>query len=392
MVAVFSIFATLSLLDFKQMGVGLAVAVLIDATLIRGVLLPATMKLLGERNWWLPRSLGWLPRIETEGGGGRRRELTAPRQQEAPAPATSAGAGRSAGYIRANVLCSAMAEQPAGGSRGGARRRSSGRWSGLDAGAQVCLAIEGEPGIGKTRLLEELRRRAERTRLPGPPGDRLGVRDLRPVRARHRRLRRLPRLAGRRGARPAGPTELRHELGIIFPSLRGTGGAAPSGGDERYRAHRAIRDLVERLAAERPLVVVLDDAHWADDASLELIQSLLRRPADAPALLALGLPRPARLPPRLRGGAWPRPGLERIVLGPLQPRGGGRAARRRGPPAGAGRDLRAGRRQSVLPGAALAHPRRHGGRPRPARRAAFRPASPPRWRRSSRRCPRARSG
>ena len=67
MVAVFSIFATLSLLDFKQMGVGLAVAVLIDATLIRGVLLPATMALLGERNWWLPRSLGWLPRVEPEG-------------------------------------------------------------------------------------------------------------------------------------------------------------------------------------------------------------------------------------------------------------------------------------------------------------------------------------
>jgi len=66
MVAVFSVFATLSLLDFKQMGVGLAVAVLLDATLIRGVLLPATMTLLGERNWWLPRSLGWLPRVEPE--------------------------------------------------------------------------------------------------------------------------------------------------------------------------------------------------------------------------------------------------------------------------------------------------------------------------------------
>ena len=48
---------------FKQMGVGLAFAVLLDATLIRGVLLPATMKLLGDRNWWLPRSLGWLPTI-----------------------------------------------------------------------------------------------------------------------------------------------------------------------------------------------------------------------------------------------------------------------------------------------------------------------------------------
>jgi uncharacterized membrane protein YdfJ with MMPL/SSD domain len=66
MVAVFSVFATLSLLEFKQMGVGLAVAVLIDATLVRAVLLPATMKLLGDWNWYLPKGLSWLPRIEHE--------------------------------------------------------------------------------------------------------------------------------------------------------------------------------------------------------------------------------------------------------------------------------------------------------------------------------------
>jgi uncharacterized membrane protein YdfJ with MMPL/SSD domain len=66
MVAVFSIFATLSLLMFKQFGVGLAAAILIDATIVRGVLLPATMKLLGDRNWYLPRWLEWLPRFEPE--------------------------------------------------------------------------------------------------------------------------------------------------------------------------------------------------------------------------------------------------------------------------------------------------------------------------------------
>jgi RND superfamily putative drug exporter len=66
MVAVFSIFATLSMTEFKQMGVGLAVAVLIDATIVRAVLLPAAMKLLGERNWYLPRKLGWLPKLEHE--------------------------------------------------------------------------------------------------------------------------------------------------------------------------------------------------------------------------------------------------------------------------------------------------------------------------------------
>ena len=63
MVAVFSIFATLSAIEFKQFGVGLGVAILLDATIVRGVLLPAFMKLLGDWNWYLPRSLEWLPRV-----------------------------------------------------------------------------------------------------------------------------------------------------------------------------------------------------------------------------------------------------------------------------------------------------------------------------------------
>ena len=64
MVCVFAVFATLSMLFFKQFGVGLAVAILIDATIVRGVLLPATMKLLGSRNWYLPSWLEWLPRFD----------------------------------------------------------------------------------------------------------------------------------------------------------------------------------------------------------------------------------------------------------------------------------------------------------------------------------------
>ena len=66
MISVFAIFATLSLLIFKQLGVGLAVAVFIDATIVRGVLLPATMKLLGDWNWYLPKWLEWLPRVSPE--------------------------------------------------------------------------------------------------------------------------------------------------------------------------------------------------------------------------------------------------------------------------------------------------------------------------------------
>jgi uncharacterized membrane protein YdfJ with MMPL/SSD domain len=66
MVGVFSMFALSSELQMQQMGVGLAAAVLIDATIIRGVLLPATMKLLGDWNWYLPRKLGWLPKVTVE--------------------------------------------------------------------------------------------------------------------------------------------------------------------------------------------------------------------------------------------------------------------------------------------------------------------------------------
>jgi RND superfamily putative drug exporter len=63
MVAVFSLFATMPLVSMKQAGFGLATAVLIDATVIRAVLLPAVMALLGERNWYLPRWLNWLPKL-----------------------------------------------------------------------------------------------------------------------------------------------------------------------------------------------------------------------------------------------------------------------------------------------------------------------------------------
>jgi RND superfamily putative drug exporter len=66
MVAVFAIFATLSQVSIKQAGVGLGVAVLVDATVVRAILLPAVMTLLGERNWYLPRWLQWLPQASHE--------------------------------------------------------------------------------------------------------------------------------------------------------------------------------------------------------------------------------------------------------------------------------------------------------------------------------------
>jgi len=67
-IMVFSGFARGDLVMFQQMGFGVAVALLLDATIVRSVLLPSAMALLGERNWYLPRWLEWIPRLEVEGG------------------------------------------------------------------------------------------------------------------------------------------------------------------------------------------------------------------------------------------------------------------------------------------------------------------------------------
>ena len=66
MVAVFGLFASLSMIMMQQMGFGLAIAVLIDATIVRAVLVPSTMKLLGEWNWYLPTWLEWMPTLSSE--------------------------------------------------------------------------------------------------------------------------------------------------------------------------------------------------------------------------------------------------------------------------------------------------------------------------------------
>ena len=67
MVAVFGGFAAGDLVMFQQMGFGLGIAVILDATIVRSVLVPASMALLGDRNWYLPRWLRWLPKIHIEG-------------------------------------------------------------------------------------------------------------------------------------------------------------------------------------------------------------------------------------------------------------------------------------------------------------------------------------
>ena len=86
MVGVFVVFTMLPLVDLKEMGIGLAAAVLIDATIVRGVLLPASMKLLGEKNWYLPSWLQWLPQPRAR---ALRRSARRPRSPSSAPPSPS---------------------------------------------------------------------------------------------------------------------------------------------------------------------------------------------------------------------------------------------------------------------------------------------------------------
>ena len=98
---------------------------------------------------------------------------------------------------------------------------------------------------------------------------------------------------------------------------RGAPGAAAAGAAERFRYHRAVRALLELLARERPVALLLDDLHWADEASVELVLHLLRRPPRGPHLLAFALrpQEPAAAAARRRPRA--RPAGTTSTPGPL---------------------------------------------------------------------------
>ena len=175
------------------------------------------------------------------------------------------------------------------------------------------LELAGEPGIGKTRLLAELQARADaagRLVLAGSASEL--EREL-PfwvfVDALDEYVHGLE--PGRLDAMDA---DARSELAHVLPSLEAGADLVP----ERYRTHRAMRQLLEALARDAPLLLVLDDVHWADPGSVELLGSLLRRPPEG-VLMALGL-RPRQLPERLRGPlerARQAGTLTRVELGPL---------------------------------------------------------------------------
>ena len=170
----------------------------------------------------------------------------------------------------------------------------------LDGGSPAAVTIVGEPGIGKTRLLAELAARAEargQLVLAGSASELerdlpfwvfVDALDEYAEGLDPRRLEQLDETA-------------RTELAHVFPSLSALGnGGGVALQDERYRTHRAVRDLLETLAAGKPLVLILDDLHWADSGTIELLGALLRRLPSAPVLLAMAM-RPRQTPGRLAG-------------------------------------------------------------------------------------------
>src|SRR6185503_4885744 len=191
--------------------------------------------------------------------------------------------------------------------------------SGLAESGAATLVVLGEPGIGKTRILGELAARADdagQIVLSGSASELesdlpfwvfVDALDEYVMATEPRRLESLE-------------DDVRAELARLLPSMSdhaASGEVALQ--DERYRAHRAVRELLERLAATKPLVLILDDVHWADSASIELIGALLRRPPGAAVLLALAA-RPRQLPDRLAAAlerARRAGSLTRIELGAL---------------------------------------------------------------------------
>jgi predicted ATPase len=191
----------------------------------------------------------------------------------------------------------------------------------LDRGCPGAIEVAGEPGIGKSRLLREFAAHAgARGHLVLSGAASEFEHDL-PFSVFVDALDEY--VAGLKPDRLAALDDaVQAELAHVFPSLSAlAGGREVALQAERYRSHRAVRALLELLAQTMPLVLVLDDFHWADSASVELLGALLRRQPTAAVLTAVAL-RPRQTPERLaitlerahRSAALTRVGLGALTL------------------------------------------------------------------------------
>ena len=189
----------------------------------------------------------------------------------------------------------------------------------LGQGGSAALEVRGEPGIGKTRLLAELAARADALGYLVLSGSASELEADLPfwvlVDALDEYVAALePHRLDALGE------EVLAELASVLPALsRFAAAGATVDPHPRYRTYRAVRELLEGLTATKPLVLILDDAHWADPASAELLGTLLRRPPDAAVLIALAV-RPRQVPDRLSSAlerAYRVGTLSRLSLAPL---------------------------------------------------------------------------
>jgi DNA-binding NarL/FixJ family response regulator/tetratricopeptide (TPR) repeat protein len=190
------------------------------------------------------------------------------------------------------------------------------------AGAAQFVFISGEPGIGKTSLVASLLRMADERGFLTLSGSAAEFERELPfglvVDALDEYLASLEPYAFHRLA-----ADDQGELAGVFPALRSlNSGAGPTTATERFRAHHAVRELLERLAVTQPVALVFDDIQWADGASLELAAHLLRRPPRAGVLVAATF-RTGQADPALLA-ALDAPAVEdgvvRVELGPLTKR------------------------------------------------------------------------